>query len=450
MTKPQSSLASFDFDSDESFFGIKESSVDPTSKTIKEVKGDEGFDDDDEDDDPGTVTQTTKLDATKEDDKEEDDLEGASDDKDFFGIKEDKEEEDDKEPEDKKDPKEKPKKDKGDKTKKTPEKAEVKDKEEGEEEDDENEPFKPGKEEGEDEEEEDETATFTAMAADLKERGFFEHVEIKEGETLDQEKFYDSLDQELEGRLDETLEAMFENLDDDAKNFIKFKKNGGKTSDFLNTYAVNASLDLEALDPEKKEDQTKIARHYLSTVENLEGEDLEDRLEWLEESGKFKTKSGSYLKKLKELDKQAKDQLIADQAKASKLREENAKKFSEQFNKVLLKTEKVGIIPFTKSDADLGDYINKPKVKVGKDRYIPQFQADIAEIFKAETDEAKQQLAAIAKIIRKKFVLEDLVTKTQTVVTRQAKSKLAEVKAQGKNLKSSGGYSKKSLSDFFN
>ncbi len=115
----------------------------------------------------------------------------------------------------------------------------------------------------------------------------------------------------------------------------------------------------------------------------------------------------------------------------------------------LTKTEKVGEFSFTKTDQkELSGYVTKPSVKVGKNKYIPAFQADIATIFRGETPEAKQKLLLLAKLVKSNFDVSDMVTATKTKVTKETKSKLQQAK-EGVKAATSGQYSKKSLGDFF-
>src|SRR5690606_12546908 len=97
---------------------------------------------------------------------------------------------------------------------------------------------------------------------------------------------------------------------------------------------------------------------------------------------------------------------------------------------------------------ELTNYITRPTVKVGKNRFITQFQADLGKIFSGKEDN-KQSLLLLAKLVKTDFDIKDIVEKTKTKVTKEAKSKLQEAR-QAVKPASSVSPNKKSLADFFN
>ena len=172
-------------------------------------------------------------------------------------------------------------------------------------------------------------------------------------------------------------------------------------------------------------------------------------MDWLKEGGKDKTTAIKYAAKLKEAEESQKEAVSKAAEKAAEKRTEDNKLFNTELNEVLLKTEAVGSFPITKTEQkELGVYLTKPTIKVGKNKYVPSFNADIAKIFKADTPESKQKLILLAKLVKTNFDTKDLVVATETKVTKTAKSKLQEAK-QGVRTSSSGLQSKKSLGDFF-
>jgi len=92
------------------------------------------------------------------------------------------------------------------------------------------------------------------------------------------------------------------------------------------------------------------------------------------------------------------------------------------------------------------NFITKPTVKVGKNKYITEFQAELGEIFKGE-GENKKKLLLLAKLVKSQFDVKDLIEETKTKVVKDAKSKLQQSRT-GVRPSTSGGNNKKSLSDF--
>lgn len=287
---------------------------------------------------------------------------------------------------------------------------------------------------------------YTTLASELKEKGIFQNVEIKEGEEIDEDKFFELQDSEIESRVEETFETFFEELDDDGKAFLKHKKAGGSTQDFMQVYQNTISIDGVNLDEDK--DQDLVLTHYMRTVDAMDEDEISDRIEWLKENGKKKAFAEKYFNKLQDIDTERKTALAERVNQLSKQREDSAKKFNEDLNKELDSTESVGSFSFNKVDKKgLINFITKPIVKVGKNKYITEFQAELGEIFKGE-GENKKKLLLLAKLVKTKFDVKDLIAETKTNVVKEAKSKLQQART-GVRPSSSGGANKKSLSDFF-
>lgn len=437
-----SSLENFTWDNAGSgdFFGVPGSGVSDKEKAtsmeevIKQVT-----EDDDEDEGVTKIEDKSKTKTKKEEvkpkvkakkeDKEEDEEEDEEDDeKEPTFFEEEKEEEDDEDEEEEdekpKEKKEKIKKEEGkEKTKKKPEVEET-----------------DGK-------------FYLTLASELKEKGVFQNIELEEGkEELTEEEFFALQDEEVESRVNETFEAFAEEMDDDGKDFIKFKKNGGRTADFTAIYVNSPVPDFgdKDFDPSSESHRKIVIETYLTLVEKMDDEELSDRLEWLKENGKDKAFSEKYYNKLVEIDTAQKAALLEKQEGIAKKREENSKKFVKVISEALNKVENVGKFRITKEDKKkLVELITKPTVKVGKNQYIPSFNSKLGSILKADTPEAINKLILLAKLVENDFDIKDVVTKVESEVVTKVKSKLRDSK-NGVKPSSSGQYEKKTLSDFFN
>lgn len=351
--------------------------------------------------------------------------------------------------------KEEPKK-KPDATPKKEDKSKVKpeteDAEEGdeEEEDEDKVPHNP-KPEGEEEEVSD-GKFFMTQAKEMIERGKFHHAKLPEGkEELSEDEYFDLNDQEIEGRVQETFEAFFEELDEEGIDFLKFKRDGGKSADFISVYGSSPVPDFDdGYNPEDEGHRQEVIESYLFIVDKMDAEEVKDRLEWLKENGKEKAYADKYYNKLVEIDTAQKTALLEGQKQAAKKREADTKKFNAALFELLDKTEQVGQIKITKEDKKkLGGFFTKPSVRVGKNKYVPEFNFKLGQILKAETPEAKQTLLLLGKLVENNFDFSDLLTKAETKVAKAVKSKLRDSK-NGVKPSSSGNYTKRSLSDFFN
>jgi len=279
---------------------------------------------------------------------------------------------------------------------------------------------------------EEETEFFTTLASELKESGVFQNVEIPEDEPIDQDKFVELQDEEVNARVEEALEGFIEELDDDGKAFLKFKKEGGRTEDFFKVIEKKSSLPKGDLEDDKY--QKKLVEYYSRIYEGLEDDEINDRIEWLEDSGKLKRYAERYEDKIQKAVEKEEKEAIKRQEILRKQQEEADKKFVESLKNKLSEVDKIKQFPITKKDkTELISYLTKPAVKVGKNKFLTRFQADMQEVTKDY-----DKLILLAKLIK------EVVTKKTT----DLKKKLERQKTTPK-IKGSGSSTKKSLSDYF-
>lgn len=302
--------------------------------------------------------------------------------------------------------------------------------------------------EEEDKKEEDDKF-YTTLALELKEKGILESAEIPKDKDLTEDEFFELQEKEIEARVDETFQAFFEELDEDARRFLKHKKNGGTTHDFLATYAAS-DIGIEEFDENDKAQVNRVLNYYLTTVEELDGDELEDRMKYITEGGKTKITAAKFFNKIKETEKLEREALEKAVEKASIKKQENAKAFNTELANVAKETETVGDFTIPKAEIPkLIQSIIKPTVKVGKNKYTPSFQNKLSKILNAGTAEDKQRLLLLAKLVDDDFKVGDnFKTKKKTEVTKEIRSKLKEAKTQPKT-HSSGSQNKRQLSDFF-
>jgi len=270
---------------------------------------------------------------------------------------------------------------------------------------------------------EEEPELFNTLAKVMKDKGVFQNVEIKDDEDIDEEKFIELQDQEIESRVEETIENFFEEMDEDAKAFINFKKNGGSTQDFLNVYANSLSLD--DIDLTDEDDQERIVRYYLKIQEGEDSDVIEDKIAWLKENKKLSNHAEKYDQKLKDIDRKNKEALINSQKEAEKNKIEATKKFREILSKEVETKEKIKDITISKDDKSLVDYITKPTAKLGT-KYIPPFNVALGEILQAKTPETREKLILLAKILKSDFdISKDIEKKAETKIAQKAKTGLS-------------------------
>ena len=246
---------------------------------------------------------------------------------------------------------------------------------------------------------------------DLKEAGIFKHVELEDGEELDADRLYELQQEEIEAEVTSRLDAWAsQELDEDAKAFIKFKIQGGDTSEFFKTYQSTSEITLGDIEDEDYQDS--LIRYQLQK-EGWDRDEIEDRLEFLTESNKkskFAEKYHDRLVQEQEKEKQA----LVKQAEEQKAR---ARQQEEQFKTSIKETldtnKEIHGIKF--SDKDKNGLINflTKKEKLEDGRVITGFQRKLSESFNDP-----KKIALLAKILNDDF---DFSSFEKSAITKKTK-----------------------------
>jgi S-adenosylmethionine:tRNA-ribosyltransferase-isomerase (queuine synthetase) len=94
---------------------------------------------------------------------------------------------------------------------------------------------------------------------ELKNRGIIS-IDVEDESSIDADRFIELQEEEIEARLEETIQAFMEELDEDGKAFLKFKKEGGNTKDFFKIYSEISEVPTPEYNDEKS--QEKFLRYY--------------------------------------------------------------------------------------------------------------------------------------------------------------------------------------------
>ena len=268
-------------------------------------------------------------------------------------------------------------------------------------------------------EEEDETkkesttdnAFYEDVYKDLKEAGIFKHVELEDGEELDADRLYELQQEEIEAEVTSRLDAWAsQELDEDAKAFIKFKIQGGDTSEFFKTYQNTSEITLGDIEDEDYQDN--LIRYQLQK-EGWDKDEIEDRLEFLTESNKkskFAERYHDRLIKEQEKEKQA----LVKQAEEQKIRvKQQEEQFRASIKDTLDTNKEINGIKFT--DKDKGNLINflTKKEKLEDGRVITGFQKKLSESFNDP-----KKIALLAKILNDDF---DFSSFEKSAITKKTK-----------------------------
>lgn len=262
------------------------------------------------------------------------------------------------------------------------------------------------------------SSIYLDVLKDLKEQGIFKHVELEEGEDIDAERFAELQQEEYDTEIAARLETWAtQELDPDAQAFIKFKVQGGNTEDFFKEYSK--SSDIPEGDIENESHQDAVIKYQLKQ-EGWSNDEIEDRLEYLENSGKKKDFAKRYDAKLKEQIEKNKSKLL-EQAEEQK---QKAKQVEDNF-KASVKdalSEVNEVSGFKISQQDKGkiyDLLTKRNFKLSENQMITGFQKKMGDIL-----QDTEKLILLAKLIDSDFDFTEMKKQIETKKVKEVKSNL--------------------------
>lgn len=289
------------------------------------------------------------------------------------------------------------------------------------------------------------TSIFKDVYEDLKQAGIFKHTDIKGQnlENMDSAKFLELQNEEYEKEISERIKNWAEEeLDEDARAFIKFKREGGKTSDFFDIYREVS--DIPEGDIEDESYQDDVIRYQLE-LEGWDNDEIEDRLEYLKESGKKLVQAKKYEAKIKEQKEEDKKRLLEETEKQNKNKALQEESYKKEIKEVLDTTEEIKGFKITPQEKSvILNMLTKKDYKTPNKTFITGFQKKLAEVF-----QDSEKTILLAKLLNNDFDFSQFEKKVIDKKTKEIKTNLE----QRRDLKSpnfgSSLSGKKSLADFF-
>ena len=282
---------------------------------------------------------------------------------------------------------------------------------------------------------------FTELAKSDKEKGALLYVDVPEEVTEEEYFALKRQDQELGAQ--EIVDSLMEGLDNDAKEFLKFKKAGGATNAFLNNYFATYTPEL---DMENEEDQEVAVRQYIEQVIGTEdAEEINTQIDYYKDRGKLADFAKKYYTKLKEIDDTNKKEVVKRQEDLKTKAIERQNEFINSVKTTIDKLDTVGDFSFANvNKKELGEYIYKASIKVGKDTFITPLQKKMGEVLNSED---KSKLALLAKILMSDFNVDDVIVKKTTDKTKKVENNLRTLKDGV--VPEKRDYKKKDLASYF-
>jgi hypothetical protein len=279
---------------------------------------------------------------------------------------------------------------------------------------------------------------------DLKEKGILKHVELEEGEEITPDKLFELQEKDIEQEISSRLKNWAnEELDDDAREFIKFKRDGGSTSDFFAAYSKSSGTPSGG-DIDNEDYQDKVIRHQLKE-ESWDAEEIEDRLRYLTDSGKKKAAAKRYNKKIEERNDQTKAKALkqAEANKQAALKQEQD--FKHDLKNVLDVTKDISGVKVTEKDkTQLYNFLTKRSHKISDTKSVTGFQKKLGEAF-----QDTNKMLLLAKLVNSDFDLSAFEKATITKKTKEIKSNIEQRRNMRPN-NSGSSLEGNSLADLFN
>lgn len=271
---------------------------------------------------------------------------------------------------------------------------------------------------------------------DLKETGVLKHVEIEEDEEIDADRLAELQDEDYELEVSQRLTNWAtKDLDEDARAFIKFKREGGNTVDFFKAYSTATALPNGNITDEDYQDE--VIRYQL-TQEGWDRDEIEDRIAYLTENNRKEKIAKKYDEKIKEADQKNKQALLAQTESNKAKAKEQEEEFKETIKETLEETKEINGFKFTPQDkAKVYDFLTKKQHKVSDTKAITGFQKKLAETF-----QDPEKMVLLAKLIESDFDMTSFEKATVTKKTKEVKSNLEQrrnLRPAGSGSSSTGG-----------
>ena len=285
-----------------------------------------------------------------------------------------------------------------------------------------------------------EVSIYTDLYKDLKESGIIKHIDVEDITDLSKEDFENIQEEEYEAEVSERLKTWAtEELDEDARAFINFKRKGGSTKDFFNTY--NAMSGIPQGDIEDEDYQDDIIRYQLKQ-EDWDSEEIEDRLEYLTENNKKAIFAKKCETKVREKERSEKEQLEQDLEIRKTQQKEEEERITNTIKDKLKDTTELGGFVLKQADKDnLINFITKRSVKVDNKVSITPLQKKLAEVFK-DTD----KLLLLSMFLNKDFDTTGIKIKAKSEKVKEINSHLEQRRRYSHSF---GSSESKSLADLF-
>ena len=294
----------------------------------------------------------------------------------------------------------------------------------------------------------EESTTSSALNL-LKDKGILDF-ELEEGEELTEELaeeiLEDKFDEAIEGRIGE----LFAGLPDVVKQMIKFAKDGGDPTAFVQTLAQATSTGLTTnMDMSQEANQEAVMKTMLKK-DGYDDEDISTQIEFLKDSGKLKAMAEKRFDVWnKNQEKETAALTAAQENKRKQDREELRERKATLISELQTTTEVDGIKLNSKDKREIPSYIFDKNIELENGSKISSYHKDVWEAM--SNKKASLQLAKLLRERKKdgSFDFSKIEKIAETAVTRKVKDNVQRNKNITPQVSVGKISSQKSLADYF-
>ena len=294
----------------------------------------------------------------------------------------------------------------------------------------------------------EESTTSSALNL-LKDKGILDF-ELDEGEVLTEELaeeiLEDKFDEAIEGRIGE----LFAGLPDVVKQMIKFAKDGGDPTAFVQTLAQATSTGLTTnMDMSQEANQEAVMKTMLKK-DGYDDEDISTQIEFLKDSGKLKAMAEKRFDVWnKNQEKETAALTAAQENKRKQDREELRERKATLIAELQTTAEVDGIKLNSKDKREIPSYIFDKNIELENGSKISNYHKDVWEAM--SNKKASLQLAKLLRERKKdgSFDFSKIEKIAETAVTRKVKDNVQRNKNITPQVSVGKISSQKSLADYF-
>lgn len=265
-----------------------------------------------------------------------------------------------------------------------------------------------------------ETSIYTDVFKDLKQYGILKHVDIEEGENLDAKQLSKLYEEEYNTEVSNRINAWAsQELDEEAQQFIIFKRNGGNTRDFLNKLKEINNTGFSDGDISDEDYQDEIIRKQLKE-DDWDDDEIEERLESLTNNGKKESVAKKYYERFQKLKSKEIEKIVEEQEEAKRKLKQAQTEFKEELQSTLDSNEELLGFKMTKKDKEtIFKSLTERTVRDEDNSLVTPFKQKLDGVFKDP-----KKLIILTKLLNNDFDMSDFKKSVITQETRKFKSHL--------------------------